>query len=58
MKPEVSVCTSLTSSQEKVLTYDREVQCNIMDSSMMKHLQTIKEEEEHSALEKDYNLEM
>lgn len=32
---------------EKTLCYDREVQCAIIDSTMVKYLQTIKEEEEH-----------
>jgi len=32
---------------EKVITYDRQVQCSIIDSNMIKQLQTIREEEEH-----------
>ena len=34
---------------EKTLTYERQVQCSIIDSNMVKHLQTIKEEGDHEA---------
>ena len=43
---------------EKVLSYDRQVQCEIMDASMLKHLQTIKEEEDHEQEGRDMFAEM
>lgn len=43
---------------EKVLSYDREVQCEIMDANMLKHLQTIKEEEDHEQEGRDMFAEM
>ena len=44
--------------QEKTLTYDREVQCNIIDTSMLKYLKTIQEEEEHDAEGREFNAMM
>lgn len=50
-KEELKLSTFVVDMQipapEKAITYDRQVQCSIIDASMLKHLQTIKEEQEH-----------
>jgi len=50
-RTELKVSTFVIDMQipapEKPITYDRQVQCSIIDSSMLKYLQTIKEEQEH-----------
>ena len=43
---------------EKVVTYERNIQCQIIDATQVKKLETIREEEEHEQEAKVFTMEM